>query len=736
MKKYITHSLPVAAMFLCLSCQSPEVERSYTSYVNPFIGNADNGHTFPGACVPFGLIQTSPETGFTSWRYCSGYNFEDSIIWGFSQTHLNGTGCMDLGDLLVMPVTGKRIREEYNSGFDKKTETAKPGYYSVNLTDMGVNAELTATPHAAFHRYTFNNADSASLLLNLQHGLTWNPKQYEEHVIECNYTQEDPYTISGYVRSAVWVDQHLFFVMQFDRPVSSLDELPMKPQNKGKKLLFGFNDMKAGDQLQMKVAISTVDVAGAKANLAAEASEWNFDALAASADKSWNDLFKRIDVKGSDEQLTNFYTSFYHALIQPTNIADVTGKYRGANDSIFQAPNNKYYSTFSIWDTYRAAHPFYTIVFPDYAGDMVNSMIVHTDVQGYLPIWTLWGKENHCMIGNHSVPVVVEAYKKGIEGIDPQKAYDAIKKTLTVSHKGSDWELYDKYGYYPTGLMPTESVSKTMECSYDDYAAAELAAMLGYTEDEAFFRNRSNNYKNMFDEQTQTMRPRHADGSWKTPYNPSDLAHSESVGGDYTEGNAWQYTWHVQHDPEGLMALFPSKDQFLTKLDSLFSIDLTQFGQSLADVTGLIGMYAHGNEPSHHVTYLYSLAGKPARTQELIRQIFDMHYKAKPDGLCGNDDCGQMSAWYMFNAMGFYPVDPVSLKYVFGAPQIEEITLNLPNGKSFKVIAKDLSVANKYIASIQLNGKTYDKNYIHHDDIMNGGTLIYQMTATPPADKN
>ena len=340
------------------------------------------------------------------------------------------------------------------------------------------------------------------------------------------------------------------------------------------------------------------------------------------------------------------------------------------------------------------------------------------------------------MIGNPSVPVVVEAYKKGIEGIDPQKAYDAIKKTLTVSHKGSDWELYDKYGYYPTGLMPTESVSKTMECSYDDYAAAELAAMLGYTEDEAFFRNRSNNYKNMFDEQTQTMRPRHADGSWKTPYNPSDLAHSESVGGDYTEGNAWQYTWHVQHDPEGLMALFPSKDQFLTKLDSLFSIDLTQFGQSLADVTGLIGMYAHGNEPSHHVTYLYSLAGKPARTQELIRQIFDMHYKAKPDGLCGNDDCGQMSAWYMFNAMGFYPVDPVSLKYVFGAPQIEEITLNLPNGKSFKVIAKDLSVANKYIASIQLNGKTYDKNYIHHDDIMNGGTLIYQMTATPPADKN
>lgn len=718
-------------MFLCFSCQQPEAEKSYTEYVNPFIGNADNGHTFPGACVPFGLIQTSPETGFTSWRYCSGYNFEDSLIWGFSQTHLNGTGCMDLGDLLVMPVTGQRIRKEYNSTFDKKTESAKPGYYTVDLSDMGVKAELTATPHAAFHRYTFNRADSASLLLDLQHGLTWNPKQYEEHVIECTYSQEDPNTVSGYVRSAVWVDQQLYFVMRFDRPATSLEELPMKEQNKGKKLLFGFSDMKDGDQLQMKVAISTVSVEGAKANLDAEASAWNFDELAKTADNSWNDLFKRIEVKGTDEQLTNFYTSFYHALIQPTNIADVDGKYRGANDSVYQATNNKYYSTFSTWDTYRAAHPFYTLVFPDYVGDMVNSMVAHADVQGYLPIWTLWGKENHCMIGNHSVSVIVEAYKKGIPGFDVLQAYEAVKKSLTVSHHGSDWELYNKHGYYPTVLMPTESVSKTMECAYDDYAAAEMAAALGFTEDEAFFRNRSNNYKNMFDPQMQVMRPRNADGSWKTPFNPSDLAHSESVGGDYTEGNAWQYTWHVQHDPEGLMALFPSKDAFLTKLDSLFTIDLTQFGQSLADVTGLIGMYAHGNEPSHHVTYLYSLAGKPARTQELIRQIFDMHYKAKPDGLCGNDDCGQMSAWYMFNAMGFYPVDPVSMKYVFGAPQIEEITVNLQNGKTFSVKANNLSAENKYIGSIELNGQPYDKNYIHHDDIMAGGTLVYNMTATP-----
>lgn len=728
MKKLLSSSLPYAALLLCLSCQKPEPVKNYTQYVNPFIGNADNGHTFPGACVPFGLIQTSPETGFTSWRYCSGYNFEDSLIWGFSQTHLNGTGCMDLGDLLVMPVTGTHARKDFNSSFDKSTESAKPGYYAVTLKDMGVKAELTATPHAAVHRYTYETADSAALLLNLQHGLTWNPKQYETHVLESNYKQEDAHTISGFVRSSVWVEQQLYFVMQFDRAISSIDELPANEGNKGKKLLFNFNDLKSGDQLQMKVAISSVDVAGAKANMAAEAPAWEFDALASRADQNWNDLFKRIDVKGDEEQLTNFYTSFYHALIQPNNIADVTGKYRGADDQVYEAKDKVHYSTFSTWDTYRAAHPFYTMVLPDYVGGMVNSMIAQADQQGFLPIWALWGKENYCMVGNHSVPVVVEAYRKGIAGIDGEKAFEAVKKSLTTDHRGSDWKTYDQYGYYPTIVMPTESVSKTLECSYDDYCAAEFAKALGKTEDEAFFRKRSSYWKNLFDPTTKFARPRHTDGSWKEPFDPSNLAHSESVGGDYTEGNAWQYTWHVQHDPEGLMAMFPSKEAFVNKLDSLFTLELKS---TLADVTGLIGQYAHGNEPSHHVTYLYALAGKPARTQELIRQIFDMHYKAKPDGLCGNDDCGQMSAWYMFNAMGFYPVDPVSCNYVFGAPQMEEITLNLQNGKTFTVKAEGLSKENKYIASIELNGKPYTQKQISHEAIMQGGTLVFTMSATP-----
>ncbi len=728
MKRLFAKSLPFAAFLLCLSCQTSPQEKNYTQYVDPFIGNADNGHTFPGATVRFGLIQTSPETGFTSWRYCSGYNFEDALIWGFSQTHLNGTGCMDLGDLLVMPVTGNRVREAYNSTFDKATEKAVPGYYSVFLKDMGVNAELTATPHAAVHRYTYQQTDSASLLLNLQHGLTWNPKQYETHVIDSRYEQENEHTITGFVRSSVWVDQDLYFVMQFDRPISSVTELALNEGNKGKKLLFGFDNLKSGDQLQMKVAISTVDVAGAKANLAAEAPTWNFDALRAEADKSWNDLFKRIDVKGTDEQLTNFYTSYYHALIQPNNIADVTGKYRGADNEVYEAKDKIHYSTFSTWDTYRAAHPFYTMVLPDYVGGMVNSMIAQSEQQGFLPIWALWGKENYCMIGNHSVPVIAEAHRKGIQGFDAEKAFQAVKRSLTESHRGSDWETYNRFGYYPTDRMETESVSKTLECSYDDYAAAQFATALGKTEDAAFFSKRAENWKNLFDQETRFARPRYADGRWKTPFNPSDLAHSESIGGDYTEGNAWQYTWHVQHDPAGLMGMFPSKESFLSRLDSLFTVELTQ---KLADVTGLIGQYAHGNEPSHHVTYLYALAGKPARTQELIRQIFDMHYKAKPDGLCGNDDCGQMSAWYMFNAMGFYPVDPVSGNYVFGAPQLEEVVLNLPNGKTFTVKADQLSEANKYVASIEVNGKPYDKNYIAHEDIVAGGSLVFRMSATP-----
>lgn len=706
--------------------QAETVEADYTQYVNPFIGAADNGHTFPGACRPFGMIQTSPVTGAVGWRYCSEYVYTDSIIWGFTQTHLNGTGCMDLGDLLVMPVTGNRNRawDDYRSPFNKQSETATPGYYGVTLDRPGVKAELTATPHTALHRYTYLKADSASVLIDLQHGPAWNDKQYHSQVTACNVEWENDSTLTGHVKNRVWVDQDYFFVLQFNRPVTEHFELPMAETEKGKRIIASFK-MQDGDELLMKIALSTTGVKGAYANLSAELPGWNFDQVCLAAKKDWNSYLSRIDVKGTDEEKTNFYTSFYHALIQPNEISDVDGQYRNAADSIVTAHGGKFYSTFSLWDTYRAAHPFYTIMVPERVDGFVNSLIEQSDVQGFLPIWGLWGKENFCMIANHGVSVVAEAYAKGFNGFDAEHAFQAIKKTQTVSHPlKSNWESYMKYGYFPTDITEAESVSSTLESVYDDYAAADMAKRMGKDEDAAYFAKRADFYKNLFDPTTKFMRPRKTDGTWKSPFNPSQVGHSESVGGDYTEGNAWQYTWHVQHDIPGLIELFGGEAPFLDKLDSLFTVKLET---TQADVTGLIGQYAHGNEPSHHVAYLYALAGRPERTQELIREIFDTQYRPLPDGLCGNDDCGQMSAWYMFSAMGFYPVNPVSGQYVFGAPQLPEITLHLANGKTFTVKAENLSKEHKYVDSITLNGKPYTKNYISHQDIINGGTLVYKM---------
>ena len=714
------------SLFGCSTTQQKTGETDYTQYVNTFIGAADNGHTFPGACRPFGMIQTSPVTGAVGWRYCSEYVYTDSLIWGFTQTHLNGTGCMDLGDILVMPVTGTRARawDAYRSHFPKDKEAATPGYYTVELTDPGVKAELTASPHAALHRYTYHNADSASVLIDLQHGPAWNENQYHSQVQSCETNWEDAQTLTGHVRNSVWVNQDYFFVMKFNRPVIDTLYLPMAETEKGKRIIATF-DMKPGEELLMKVAMSTTGVDGAKKNMEAEIADWNFEGVKQAAHNEWNNYLSRIEVTGTDDEKTNFYTSFYHALIQPNQISDVDGWYRNAADSIVKAGNGAFYSTFSLWDTYRAAHPFYTLMVPEKVDGFVNSLVEQAEVQGFLPIWGLWGKETYTMIGNHGVSVIAEAYRKGFRGFDAERAFNAIKNTQTVSHKlKSDWETYMKYGYFPTDLIKTESVSSTLESVYDDYAAADMAQRMGKEEDAAYFAKRADFYKNLFDKETQFMRPRNADGSWKSPFNPSQVAHMESTGGDYTEGNAWQYTWHVQHDVPGLIELFGGEQAFLNKLDSLFTLKLET---TQADVTGLIGQYAHGNEPSHHITYLYTLAGRPERTQELIREIFDTQYRPEPDGLCGNDDCGQMSAWYMFSAMGFYPVDPVSGNYVFGAPQMPEIVLNLADGKTFTIIAEGLSKEHKYIDSITLNGEPYTKNYISHEDILKGGTLVYKM---------
>ena len=716
-----------SAFYSCSTAKQDTPQTDYTQYVDPFIGAADNGHTFPGVCRPFGMIQTSPVTGAVGWRYCSEYMYADSIIWGFTQTHLNGTGCMDLGDILVMPFTGERHRtwDAYRSSFSKTSENATPGYYTVTLDQAKVKAELTATTHAALHRYTYEQADSASILIDLQHGPAWNEKQYHSQVNSCEVNWENDSTLTGHVNNKVWVDQDYYFGMQFSRPVIDHFELPMAETEKGKRLVASFN-IQPGEEVLMKVALSTTGVEGAKANMAAEVPGWDFEGIRTAAKADWNSYLSRIEVEGTDEEKTNFYTSFYHALIQPNEISDVDGRYRNAADSVVNATGGKFYSTFSLWDTYRAAHPFYTLMVPERVDGFINSLVDQAEVQGYLPIWGLWGKENFCMVANHGVSVVAEAYAKGFRGFDAERAFNAIKQTQTVSHPlKSNWENYMKYGYFPTDLTEAESVSSTLESVYDDYAAADMAKRMGKTEDAAYFARRADFYKNLFDSSTQFMRPKKSDGTWKSPFNPSQIGHAESVGGDYTEGNAWQYTWHVQHDVPGLIALFGEEEAFLNKLDSLFTLKLET---TQADVTGLIGQYAHGNEPSHHVTYLYALAGRPERTQELIREIFDTQYSPKPNGLCGNDDCGQMSAWYMFSAMGFYPVNPVSGEYVFGAPQLPEFVLHLADGKTFTIKAEGLSEANKYVKSITLNGEPYTKNFISHADIVKGGTLVYQMT--------
>ena len=727
-KSVLLCSFALAGVFA--SCgnktQTDAAPMDYTQYVNPFIGAADNGHTFPGATTPFGMIQTSPVTGAVGWRYCSEYVNSDSIIWGFTQTHLNGTGCMDLGDVLVMPTTGNRTRawDGYRSRFSKDEESATPGYYSVVLEEPNVKVELTASPRVALHRYTYHTADSAAVLIDLQHGPAWGESQYHSQVSICNVQWENAQTLSGHVRNSVWVHQDYFFVLKFNRPTTGQINLPMAKTEKGQRIVACF-DMQPGDELLTKIALSTTSIEGAHKNMETELPGWDFEATRQAAKDNWNQYLSRIEVTGTDAEKANYYTSFYHALIQPNQISDVDGMYRNAKDEIVKTGGDAFYSTFSLWDTYRAAHPFYTLMVPEKVDGFVTSLVEQGEAQGFLPIWGLWGKETYTMIANHGVSVIAEAYRKGFCGFDAERAFDMVKRTQTVSHKyKSNWENYMKYGYFPTDLTEVESVSSTLESVYDDYAAADMAKRMGKTEDAEYFAKRADFYKNLFDKETQFMRPRNSDGTWKSPFNPSEVAHAESKGGDYTEGNAWQYTWHVQHDVPGLIELFGGEEAFLNKLDSVFTVELET---TQADVTGLIGQYAHGNEPSHHVAYLYTLAGKPERTQELIRQIFDTQYRPEPDGLCGNDDCGQMSAWYMFSAMGFYPVDPVSGNYVFGAPQLPKIILRLANGKTFTVIAEGLSAENKYVEIITLNGNAYDKNYITHEDILNGGTLVFKM---------
>lgn len=700
--------------------------QSHNQYVDPFIGTSANGHTFPGATVPFGMVQLSPETGNFGWNYCSGYRYEDTTITGFAHTHLSGTGGVDLGDVLFFPYQGNQPGK-FTSRFSKSTEKASPGYYTVVLNNNNIKAELTASAHTGVHRYTYNNAGASHLLIDLQSGLVESKEELENHVSEGHINITGKNSISGYAYTSQWVDKKVFFVARFSK---AFKEIHFIDGDVHRRLIIDF-DTQPGEAVEARVAISAVSIEGASENLT-ETINKPFNKVKADAAAIWESYLGKLKAEGTEQQKITFYTSLYHTLIQPNNIADVDCKYRGADGLVHQSADKVFYSTFSLWDTYRAAHPLYTIICPAKDGQMVESMVQHFNTAHLLPVWTLWGKESYAMIGNHAIPVMVDACLKGIKGFDKQKVFAAIKATLTQNKNPKyNWDLYMHYGYLPSDTVKREAVSRTLEAAYDDWCAAQLAKVLHKQADYNYFINRSKFYVNLFDKSTSLMRGRLSNGDWVRPFANLDSGQL-AIGGDYTEGNAWQYTWQVQQDLPGLISLMGGKKKFSEKLDSLFTMDSKVFGKgSTLDVTGLVGQYAHGNEPNHHVAYLYTLAGNPGKTQQLVRQIADQFYLNTPEGLSGNDDCGQMSAWYLFTAMGFYPVNPADGKYVFGAPQLSKINIALANNKAFVIEAKNLSAANKYVQSISLNGVTYQKNYITHHDIMAGGKLVFVMGDKP-----
>lgn len=686
-----------AALGLLALCASAAEAEGYCAYVDPFIGTAGTGHTFPSACVPFGLVQAGPDTGNGDWAHCSGYSYEDKSIYGFSQTHLNGTGCPDLGDVRILPFTAESVPGSVP--YDKASERAKPGFYAVTLAD-GTKVEASATERCAIYRISYPKGAKSRLIVDPRWCIT-RRKPASDCIRSVDVAPDGRTGVSGKVVVNNWVERTYAFKMEFSRPFLS-----------EKDLVFDFG-ASSGEPLMVKVALSALGgVSDAARNLAAEISGWDFDRVAAAADAKWSKMLSCVAVEGSDDQKRNFYTSLYHLFIQPNNIAD--------------AGHKPFYSTLSTWDTFRAAHPLYTILVPERAAEFVDSMLEQGRRTGYLPIWTLWGRDNQCMIGTHSIPVIVDAYLKGFKG-DWPSVYAQIKETLTKRHEGrykERWDLLDRHGYYPYDVIRNESVSRTLECAYDDWCAAQMAEKLGHEEDAKFFRRRSENWRNVFDPSLGLMRSKDSKGNWRDPFDPSAVGYGE--GYDFTEGNSYQYTWHVMQNPDGLVAAMGGREAFVKRLDWLFERPEMVKGE-VFDVTGLIGQYVHGNEPSHHVIYFYTLVGERDKAARRVRDVFDRFYLPKPDGLCGNDDCGQMSAWYVFSALGFYPFNPCGGTYVLGAPQIPKATIELAGGKALTVVARNLSAENKYVKTVAFNGRPLDKT-IEHADLMSGGELVFEMT--------
>ena len=736
--------MPLLFLQGCIKSNTKEQEsltqigNSPASYVDPFVGTGGHGHTYPGATVPFGMVQLSPDNGTQGWDWCSGYHYSDSIIAGFSHTHLSGTGIGDLCDISVMPVTGKvdwvknpsKDSQTYASLFSHDDESASPGYYAVYLKDYDIQAALTATKRAGFHQYIFPASKEAAIIFNLGFAINW------DSPTETYIKVENDSTISGYRKSSGWAeDQRVFFAAAFSKPFKThslaVDEnlLNQETEAKGRLVKAKFNfDTKQDEAVYLKVAISSASVDAAKKSLSEEIPAWDFDKTREQAYAHWDNVLNKIHVTSDNDTLKKtFYTALYHTKLAPVLYSDSKSEYKGADGQVHKAEGFDRYAIFSLWDTFRAAQPLFTILEGDRVNDMIRSLLSHYKQYGFLPVWELLGNETNTMTGYHAIPVIVDAYLKGYRDYDVETAYEAMKKSAMQDIRGVNF--YKEFGYIPSD-MANESVTKTLEYAYDDWCIAQMAKALGKEEDHQYFLKRANSYQLLFDTETGFMRGKNRDGSWRTPFDPKHSSHRENT--DYTEGNAWQHSWFVPHDVAGLIALHGGSEPFISMLDSLFSEDSMITGENISpDISGLIGQYAHGNEPSHHIAYLYNYAGAPWKTQEKVQQIMAAMYKPTPDGISGNEDCGQMSAWYVFSAMGFYPVNPASGIYVLGSPLFSEISIDVGNGKKFELIAKNKSAKNIYIQSATLNGKPLNRSYITHDEVMNGDKVTLEMGPQP-----
>ena len=735
--KKIMLAAAAVAMTSLVSCTPAEqtAETDLLQYVDPFIGSGFHGHVFVGASVPFGMVQLGPNNIDKGWDWCSGYHYSDSICIGFSHTHLNGTGCGDMGDVMVMPMTEVNVKrgnqDDISSGYASyyrhETEEAHPDYYSVMLDRYDIKAELTATARVGLHRYTFPQGKQAHILVNLKDGVG--------SIVTNSYIRQiDQYTIEGYRYTRGWSPMRkVYFVLQADKPIADLSlyddtvQVAAKSQLKARavKGVLSFGEQQ---QVMVKVALSPVSCENAMANLKAEMSGFDFEHVRKACAAQWNERLNRITIETDDEAAKRvFYTSNYHTMVAPTLFCDVNGQYRGINDMIYTAPEGfTNYTTLSLWDTYRTLNPLFTLVNDEMVPDIVNTMISIYHQNDKLPVWALQSGETNCMPGYSAVPIIADAYLKGFEGFDAEEAFAAMKATTVYPQQNAVPYVVER-GYIPCDKVH-EATSIAMEYAVDDWGVAAMAKKMGKQEDAELYARRAMYYKQYFDSEIKFIRPKMDDGSWRTPYDPATSIH---MVGDFTEGNGWQYTFFAPHDVYGLIELFGGDEEFITKLDAFFVNNDSMGETASADITGLIGQYAHGNEPSHHIAYMYAYAGQQWKVAEKVRFIMDEFYTDKPDGVIGNEDCGQMSAWYVMSSMGFYQENPSDGVFVFGSPRFDKMTVKVRGNNTLIIEAENNSKENIYIQEVYFNGKPYEKSYITYDELIAGGTLKFVMGPKP-----